>query len=74
MGTSKGHLRDLVVRRPGDQIMGRFDDVRGTLVIYFFEIQLRNILNLLWQVTQGFIVTCGSQKFSEKYSNLNNKN
>ena len=69
MGTSTGRLRDPVAGRPGDQIMGRFDDVGGTSVIYFFKIQLRNILNLYWQVTQDFIVNCGREKFSKQYSN-----
>ena len=71
MGTSTGRLRDPVAGRLGDQIIGRSKDVHGTSVIYVFQIQLRNILNLLWQVTQ---VNCGSEKFSEQYSNLNNKN
>ena len=74
METSTGRLQDQVAGRPGDQMMGRSGDVRGTSVIYVFKIQLRNILNLLWQVTQDFIVNCGSEKFSEQYSNLNNKN
>ena len=39
-----------------------------------FKIQLRNILSLPWQVSQDFIVKCGSETFSEQYSNLNNKN
>ena len=34
----------------------------------FFLIQLRNMLNLLLQITQDFIVNCSSEKFSEKYS------
>ena len=33
---------------------------------------LRNILNLLCQVTQDFIVNCSSEIFSEKYSDLKN--
>ena len=74
MGTYTGRLRDPVVGRPRDQIMGRSGDVRRTSVIYVFKIQLRNILSLLWQVTQDFIVKCGSETFSEQYSNLNNKN
>ena len=36
MGTSIGRLRDLVAGRPGDQMMGRSGDVRGTLVINVF--------------------------------------
>ena len=28
---------------------------------------------LLWQVIQDFTVNCGGEKFSEHYSNLNNK-
>ena len=74
MGTSTGRLRDPVAERPGDQMMGRSGNVRGTSVIYVFKIQLRNILNLLWQVTQDFIVNCDSKTFSEQYGNLNNKN
>ena len=54
MGTSTGRLQGPVAGRPGDQMMGRSGSVRGTSVIYVFEIQLRNILNLLWQVTQDF--------------------
>ena len=42
-----GHLRDPVVGRPRDQMMGRSGDVPGTSVIYVFLIRLRNILNLL---------------------------
>ena len=74
MGTSTGRLRDPVAGRPRDQMMGRSGDVRGTSVIYVFKIQLRNILNLLWQFIQDFIVNCGSKTFSEQYGNLNNKN
>ena len=44
-----------VAERPGDQIIGGSEDVRETLVIYIFLIQLRNILNLLWHITQDFI-------------------
>ena len=54
MGTSTGRLQGPVAGRPGDQMMGRSGSVRGTSVIYVFEIQLRNILKLLWQVTQDF--------------------
>ena len=36
MGTSTGRLRDPVAGRPGDQMMGRSGDVRGTSVIYVF--------------------------------------
>ena len=36
------------------------------------ERALRNILNLLCQVTQDFIVNCSSEIFSEKYSDLKN--
>ena len=68
MGTSTGRLRDPVAGRLGDQMIGRSKDVHGTSVIYVFQIQLRNILNLLWQVTQDFIVNCCSKKFSEQYS------
>ena len=67
MGTSTGLLRDQVAGRPGDQMMGRFRDVRGTSVTHFLKIQLRNILNLFWQVTQGLIVNSGSEKLSEQY-------
>ena len=74
MGTSTERLRDPVAGCPGDQMMGRSRDVCGTSVIYDFKIQLRNILNLLWQVTQDFIVNCGSKTFSEQYGNLNQKN
>ena len=63
-GTSTGP----VVRRPGDQMMGRSAEVRGTSVIHVFKIQLRNILNLLWQFTQDFIVNCSREKASEQYS------
>ena len=74
METYTGRLRDPVAGRPRDQMMGRSGDVRRTSVIYVFKIQLRNILSLFWQVTQDFIVKCGSETFSEQYSNLNNKN
>ena len=55
-GTFKGHLGD------------KQKNWRGTLVIHVFQIQLRNILNLLWEVTQDFIVNCSSEKFSEQCS------
>ena len=74
MGAFTRRLRDPVAGRPGDQMMGRSGDVRGRSVIYVFKIQLRNILNLLWQVTQDFIVNCGSKAFSEQFGNLKNKN
>ena len=67
-------LRDPIAGRPGDQMMGRSGDVHRTSVIYVFNIQFRNILNLLWRVTQGFIVNCGDKTFSEQYGNLTNKN
>ena len=73
MGISTGRLLDLVAGCPGDKIMGRSGDIRGTAVIYIFKIQFRNILNLLWRVSQDFIVNCGGKTFSEQYGNLNNK-
>ena len=73
MVTSTGRLQDLVVGRPGDQMMGRSGDVRRTSVIYVFKIQFRKILKLLRRVTQDFI-NCGGKTFSEQYGNLNNKN
>ena len=42
-----GRLRDPVEGRPRDQMMGRSGDVCGASVINIFEIQLRNIFNLL---------------------------
>ena len=42
-----GHLGDPVAGRSGDQMMGRSGDVRGTSVMHVFQIQLRNILNLV---------------------------
>ena len=36
--TSTGRLLDLVSGRPGDQIMERSRDVRGTSIKYVFEI------------------------------------
>ena len=63
-GTSTGP----VARRPRDRMMGRSGEVRGTSVIHFFKIQLKNILNLLWQFTQDFIVNCSREKASEQYS------
>ena len=74
MGASTGHLRNPIARRPEHQMIGRSGGVRGTQNIQVFKIQLRNILNLPWQVTQDFIVNCGSEIFSEQYSNLNNEN
>ena len=68
MGTSTGRLRDPIAGRPRDQLIGRSGDVRGTSVTHFLKIQLRNILNLLLQVTQNFIVNCSNEKFSEHYS------
>ena len=63
MGTSTGRLQDLVAGRPGDQMMGCSGDVPGTSIIHLFKIQLRNIFNLLGQVTLDFIVNCSSEKF-----------
>ena len=74
MGTSTGRLRDPVAGRPRDQMMGRSGDVRRTSVIYVFKIHFRNILNLLWRVSQDFVVNCGGKTFSQQYGNLNNKN
>ena len=34
MGTFTDHLRDLVVGRPGDQMMGLSRNIRGALVKY----------------------------------------
>ena len=65
MGMSTGRLRDPIVGRPWDQMMGRSGDVRRTSVIYVFKIQLRNILNLPLQITQAFIVNRGCETFSE---------
>ena len=56
MGTSTRRLQDSVAGHPGDQMMRRSGDVRGTSVIYVFRIKLRNKLNLLRQVTQDSIV------------------
>ena len=36
MGASTGCLRDPVAGTPGDQIMGRSGDVRGTSVMHVF--------------------------------------
>ena len=63
-----GRSQDQVARPPGDQMMGRSGEVRETSVINVFKIQLKRIWNLLWQVTQGFIGNCSSEKFSEQYS------
>ena len=67
-GMSTGRLRDPVAGRPWDQMMGRSKDVRGTSVKYVFEIKITNTLNLLWQVTQDFIVNGSSEKFNEQDS------
>ena len=40
-------LQDPVVGRPGDQMMGRSWNVRGTSVKHVFQIQLTNTLNSL---------------------------
>ena len=66
MGPSSGTPKGPMIESSGD--------VRGTSVMYVFKIQVRNILNLLWQVTQDFTVNCGSETFSEQYFNLNNEN
>ena len=68
MGTSLGRLRDPIAGCPWDQMMGRSRDVRGTSVKRIFKIKLTNTSNLLWQVTQDFIVNGSSEKFSEQYS------
>ena len=41
------HLRDPVAGRLGEQMMEHSRDIRGMLVMHVFQIQLRNILNLL---------------------------
>ena len=56
MGTSAGCLQDPVARRPGDQMMARSGDVRGTSVTYFFlnltekhiKLTLTGYLSELW--------------------------
>ena len=65
IGMSTGRPRDPIAGRPLDQMMGRSGDVRKASVIYVFKIQLRNILNLLLQVTQDFIVNGGCETFGE---------
>ena len=67
-GDVRRHLRDPVVGRSWDQMMGRSKDVRGTSVKHVFQIKLTNTFNLPWQVTQDFIVNGSSEKFSEQYS------
>ena len=68
MGKSMRRLRDPVAGRLGEQMMEHSRDIRGMLVMHAFQIQLRNILNLLWQITQEFIVICSSEKFCEQYN------
>ena len=46
-GRSTGRLWDSITGRPGDQMVGRSRDVRGTSVKHAFLIQLTNTLNLL---------------------------
>ena len=65
---STKRLRNPVVGRPWNQMMGRSRDLPGTSVKYVFQIKLTNTLNLLWQVTQDFIVNGSSEKFSKQYS------
>ena len=36
--------------------------------LYIFLNSTQKHINLLWQFTQGFIVNCSSEKFSEQYS------
>ena len=67
-GMSTGRLRDPVAGRSWNQMMGRSKDVRGTSVKYVFQIKITNTLNLLWQVTQDFIVNGSSEKFNEQDS------
>ena len=69
-----GRLQDPVARPPGDQMMGRSGEVRGTSVIHVFKIQLKNIWNLLWQVTQGFIGNCSSENLVNSIVNKKNLN
>ena len=69
---STGRLPEPVVGRSADQMMGRSRDVRWTSVIHVFKIQLTNILNLLWQVTQEFLVNCSSKKLGEQHSGYKN--
>ena len=70
MGTSTERLRDPVAGHSGEQMMERSGNVRKTAVIHVLQILLRNILNLLrvWQVTQDFMVNCGSEKPNEQNS------
>ena len=63
---STGRLRDPVAGRSGD--------ICETLVIYVFLNATQKHIKFTLTDTQHFIVDCGSEKFSEQYTNLNNKN
>ena len=54
-----------------DETLGRSKDVHGTSVKHVSKIKLTNTLNLLWQVTQDFLMNGSSEKFSEQFSGQN---
>ena len=64
METSTRCLRGSVVGRNGDHMMGRSWDVYERSVIHAFKSQLKNKLNILYQVIQDFIGNDSSKKFS----------
>ena len=62
-----GRLWDPVAGCPWNQMMGRSKNVRQTSVKHLFKLKSQ-ALNLIWQVTQEFIVNRSREKFSEQYS------
>ena len=61
------HLWAPDVRRPGDQIMWRSRDVHRTSGKHVFYIYTTKTLNLLWLVTQGFMLNGSGKKSSEQF-------
>ena len=47
---------------PEDQMVGHSSEIRGKLIKHVFKIQLTNMLNLVCQVIQDFIVNGSSKK------------
>ena len=69
--SKRGSPRDVYRTQLRDVLGNNWWDVLGTLAGHWsniFKIQFTNTLNLLWQVTKGFIVNGSSEKFSKQCS------
>ena len=72
MGTFIGNIQDPVAGRPGDQMLRRFGDIRGTSVVHFFLNPTQKHIKHFSQFSQSFIVNCSSEKLNEQYSYYRN--